>query len=121
MKKCISMGCDSIVQGDPKKYSRCGKCHNNLRSYGITTPERDNILSEQNGKCLICFDRIEFSGMGRYSEVSEYTKAVVDHCHSRGERNIRGIICTHCNRGLGGFKDNPDSLERAIRYLKEVS
>ena len=41
---------------------------------------------------------------------------VLDHCH---DKNIyRGWICGHCNNGLSGFKDNINSLERALLYLK---
>jgi hypothetical protein len=40
---------------------------------------------------------------------------VVDHSHSTNK--IRGMLCNHCNRGLGHFKDNPDLLEYARIYL----
>jgi hypothetical protein len=40
---------------------------------------------------------------------------VVDHCHKTNK--IRGMLCNHCNRGLGHFKDNPDLLEFARIYL----
>ena len=31
---------------------------------------------------------------------------------------FRGMLCHHCNRGLGNFKDNIQNLENAILYLK---
>lgn len=43
----------------------------------------------------------------------------VDHCHS--SMVVRGILCGHCNAGLGHFMDDTDRLMSAIKYLNEVS
>jgi hypothetical protein len=40
---------------------------------------------------------------------------VIDHCHETGE--FRGWLCHKCNRALGGFDDNKQTLKRAIDYL----
>lgn len=40
---------------------------------------------------------------------------VVDHDHRSGK--IRGMLCNHCNRGLGHFRDDPTLLEFAAQYL----
>lgn len=42
-------------------------------------------------------------------------KLVVDHDHKINE--VRGLLCNHCNRGLGHFRDNPELLEFATQYL----
>lgn len=42
-------------------------------------------------------------------------RLVVDHDHKKNK--IRGMLCNHCNRGLGHFRDDPDLLEFARIYL----
>lgn len=86
------------------------------RKHGITLIERDQLLRDQNSKCAICGKPTEFQfkfERGKKTNTGEY--AVVDHCHE--SKKIRGVLCGHCNTGLGAFKDNPFYLESAIKYL----
>lgn len=83
------------------------------RKYGITLEERDALLASQDHKCAICKDTIKFFDGYRAARTGE--SAVIDHCHGSGK--VRGVLCGHCNTGIGALKDNVDSLKRAIEYL----
>ena len=41
---------------------------------------------------------------------------VLDHCHDT--ETFRGWLCHKCNRALGGFNDDLDTLNRAIKYIE---
>lgn len=76
--------------------------------YGITLNEYNKMFLDQKGNCKIC-----------NKHQSEFKRALnVDHCHNTGK--IRGLLCDKCNRALGWFDDNIESLERAIKYLKPM-
>lgn len=64
------------------------------------------LLEKQGGKCAIC-DTTEPGGKGWHK----------DHDHVTGI--VRGALCHHCNLGLGNFKDSPELLAKASRYLTE--
>jgi len=67
--------------------------------YGLSETMYRKMIEVQGNECLICHD----------------PASVIDHDHVTNE--IRGLLCASCNRGLGGFKDNPESLMRAAAYL----
>ena len=73
--------------------------------YGVTFEFLNNLRAAQGNKCAICFDTLKNG------------KVDTDHCHLTGK--IRGILCPMCNRGLGMFKDNPELLMSAYKYLLE--
>jgi len=91
------------------KYKNKRKVDNRgfVRRYGITLKEREIIIDKQNGRCLICDKKLDRTNK---------RKSHVDHNHDTGE--VRGILCFHCNTGLGNFEENISLLERAIEYIK---
>lgn len=77
---------------------------NRVRRYKITVEEYDRISESQNGCCAICGTELN----GR--------NVRIDHNHKTGE--IRGLLCTSCNSGIGLLKDSSDVMMRAARYLE---
>ena len=78
------------------------------RMYGITMTEFDGLVEFQKGNCAVCFKPLEI--MNR--------RANIDHDHETGE--VRGILCTGCNTGIGHLGDNIEGLKRALYYLKNT-
>ncbi|WP_415651065.1 endonuclease VII domain-containing protein [Rhodococcus qingshengii] len=73
------------------------------KAYGMTQDEYDQLMDSQGGCCAIC----------KSSDVDVWH---IDHCHTTGR--VRGILCPHCNRGLGMFRDQPQFLRDAALYLE---
>jgi len=77
--------------------------------YGITLDDYDRMLTSQNNRCAIC----NSTATGRKG--TKYLS--VDHCHATGK--VRGLLCNHCNTGIGSMKDDIELLDKAIAYLGE--
>ncbi len=78
-------------------------------SFGIDLREYEDMLIAQKGCCAICNKRETMKRKGKDVALA------VDHCHKTGQ--VRGLLCTACNKGLGQFEDNQVSLSNAISYL----
>ena len=91
---------------------RCEDCADarQLRNYGISLREFQDLFARQGGVCAICGQPETASKGGRKPRLS------IDHDHETGE--IRGLLCNRCNTGLGLFLDDPDYLLTAIAYLR---
>ncbi len=81
------------------------------KAYGITLDQYNEMLSKQEGKCMIC----KSNNNGFYNKKPK--AFAVDHCHTTGK--IRGLLCSDCNTGIGLLKDNIDLLNNAIKYLNK--
>ncbi len=87
--------------------SWCRACRAEYRNANCRGKYREAIsdaalaeIKATTHECVICGDA---------------TKLVVDHDHVTGK--VRGMLCNHCNRGLGHFRDSPMLLEFAAQYL----
>lgn len=80
--------------------------------YGLTQSMAE-LLQQQDGRCAVC--KVPLT----------VRTAHVDHDHAccasqtKGcGKCYRGLLCRHCNWGLGNFRDRPDLLAAAARYLR---
>lgn len=114
--KCKEKDCEEMTD----RRSDCYKCNHNKKKYGMTTPQRDNLLRSQNNCCAICKTPIKFKRAGTEVSKQGWTKsAAVDHCHITGY--VRGILCFRCNTTLGHVKECPELLQNLVEYLNDKS
>lgn len=73
--------------------------------YGITLNQWNELRQKQNYECAIC---------GIHENDNKKSLAI-DHNHETGE--IRGLLCTTCNTGIGLLKDDIKLVEKALKYL----
>ena len=75
-----------------------------LYLYNLLPGQWQHLVNLQNNCCGIC--------------KTPFTDTVIpqlDHDHDTG--TIRGLLCNHCNRGLGGL-DTVAKITNAIKYLE---
>ncbi len=110
--KPISQARWKAKKADPefKAHSARIRLKSNLKNwYGMTLAQYDEMLKQQEGRCWICRRLPE--ECGRKSHVLN-----IDHDHKTGE--VRGLLCHHCNAGLGCFNENTSRFDAAKAYLE---
>lgn len=76
-----------------------------LEKFGIGLNQYEEMLKQQRHRCFLC-------------EELDSQNLAVDHDHQSG--NIRGLLCSECNRILGKIKDSTEWLDRAKLYLSRT-
>lgn len=76
--------------------------HKRLYKYGLSEEDYSAMLANQAGQCAICQRHM--------------SNPCVDHDHQTGR--VRGLLCHHCNVGIGYMRDDPSILLAAIEYLR---
>jgi hypothetical protein len=101
------------MNGDRLEYKRENYRKNKHRwqarkylKYGMTVEEYEAMLEAQSYCCAIC-------------DAEEWTtrdgSLNTDHDHKTNV--VRGLLCHSCNVGLGHFRDDPELLQAAAKYL----
>lgn len=87
--------------------SKTARANKLARMFNMTVEQFESMKQSQGGNCAIC---------GTFTPVAGKWNLHVDHCHSTGK--VRGLLCHHCNVGLGAFKDSLELLNLAAGYLR---
>lgn len=114
-KKCTVEGCDSWL------YAK-GMCNAHYlrfrvlpKKYGITMAQANEMLKEQGGVCAACGG----AQLQREAASGRLTDFDVDHNHSTGD--VRGLLCSNCNRGIGLLADDIKIVASVAIYLAKHS
>lgn len=83
----------------------CTNHHRRFRRFGITHTEFEGLLRRQRGQCAICHT-------GKPGASGEWC---IDHDHVTGQ--IRGLLCSRCNSGIGMLQDDPKIISAAAQYV----
>lgn len=104
--------CASWYSKNKEKANKSGTDWHYRSNYGISYEDFILLAGKQQNKCAICSTTIVFSGRGA-------NRAVMDHCHTTG--NIRGVLCSSCNQGIGLLREDIDILKGSILYLENYN
>jgi hypothetical protein len=78
-----------------------------LKSLFNLSPEQYmSLIAQQGGVCPCC----------RRALPASLAKQHVDHDHVT--HRVRGVTCGNCNRAMGMFGDNPETMRNAADYLE---
>lgn len=84
------------------------------RQYGLSPETFEALMAEHEGRCAICA-----------RDFTEKLRPCVDHDHATGV--VRGLLCRHCNLGLGYYEQHSFAamagayLERHARKLQTAA
>ncbi len=85
------------------------------RKYGMTLEDYAYLRHTiQFNACAICCSQLD----DNYDDNGfKINSAHLDHCHKTG--NVRGVLCSSCNHGIGNLKDSYINLIQAAQYIKQ--
>lgn len=115
-KPCVYAQVKVARQADPEKYRTYtrdyyerdpGRFHDLAvcRRFGLSRGQYAELLAQQNGLCALC-----------KKAPGSSKRLHVDHDHQTGR--VRGLLCHHCNTGVGNLQDDPALLRAAAAYVE---
>lgn len=112
-ERCIALGVKNkrkYRRKGPEAIARYNRKHQ-VWAHGITLEQYDAMFESQNGVCAICGK--EETACNQYG----VRRLAIDHDHRTGE--VRGLLCSRCNMGIGYLQDDIEILLNAADYLLE--
>ena len=106
-KKCKKEWRSNWRKENPDKAKKQDFKNDLAKNYKITPDHYWKMFEDQGGCCACC----------GISHVNHRRGLHVDHDHTTGQ--VRGLLCTRCNPGIGYFDHSIDKLEMAITYIKK--
>ena len=76
---------------------------------GVSEIEKQKLIDYQDNCCILCQEEFDFRDWKK--------SPVVDHDHLT--LRTRGILCNGCNLAVGFIKDNSETAERMVDYLRD--
>ena len=108
-KKCCNKRGQQWAEENRPRHREMNHKANIKHFYGMSVEEYDALYNRQHGCCAIC---------GRHQSNLK-RRLNVDHDHTT--RKIRGLLCDHCNNGLGYFFDDSDLMLQAAIYMEAAN
>lgn len=83
-----------------------------FRKHGLTEETYNKLKQDQNSRCMICgvVPTDNYGGL--------HDGFHIDHSHETGR--VRGLLCKHCNVGIGMLKESEEILLGTINYLRKA-
>jgi len=117
-KECSNKANRSYVKRNKQKYLNYQKKYHqehrlehrsqNLKqNYGISLKEWEVLFKKQQGRCAIC----------KTHQAELKRRLDVDHNHLTGK--VRNLLCSRCNRVIGGANEDIGLLKNIIKYLEK--
>lgn len=104
-KKILLAAAAKRWRNDNRERYQTTKLKNDLKKYGLTLENYQHLVEAQDGRCAICGNQPK--------------RLHIDHDHASNV--VRSLLCHHCNTAIGLFKESPEVLEKAIKYLAQHS
>jgi hypothetical protein len=103
-KKCWNKDRENRRKRDPEKYKSNLRNRKLKQKFGITLDIYNDMFNKQKGLCFIC-----------QQNTDNFHKIGVDHNHETGQ--VRKLLCSQCNTGIGHAKEDYNILLKMIWYL----
>lgn len=110
VRRLVAGFCMTCGKASPKAELKfCQNCLDKMTGkareakHGVSDKEYQQMLIDQSGVCAICKTPSSGRALG------------LDHDHKTGA--VRGLLCLHCNTGIGNFRDDIDLLDAARKYI----